>query len=84
MMLRYAVFLVLCSFSALSQKEAQLNFEFTFFDQALQKDVWYVTQYGDSIQIDNFQFYLSLPEKNQSEITKEKVHLVDWSFDLGI
>ncbi len=75
---RFILFLVLYSFSAFSQKEAQLHFEFTFFDQALHKDVWYVTQYGDSVQIDKFQFFVSLPAANEKEITLEKVHLVDW------
>jgi hypothetical protein len=71
--------LVFILFPIISFSQREVKFRFHFKGEELQKNTWYVTNNGDSVQFNTFQFFVSVPVEVGSKINPSHVHLVDWS-----
>lgn len=73
------IFFLLLPIVSFGQKKVEVEFEFTFNDAKLEKDKWYVSEKGDSIQIETVQFFVSQPSKKDKKVSSSDVQIVDWT-----
>ncbi len=78
MMKLFFSFLLLSS-CTYAQNDVEIHFLFSFHELPLRKGEWYVTNSGDSVQIQTVKFFVSQKASNSNDIQADAVKLVDWS-----